>query len=186
MRIEQDAVGLSVFLTALPDARVALVWALVGLAALVPGMGFTMLGWPLVGPALVFVGLGWFLTAHWLTVFTREVPCDHLRIDHLGVRANLTRLGPDAEVEEVERGVRIHDDRTYVLTVPDPEERVRLVALIRTGLVGSKGRWEAGQGVPGELRALLPMAPGEARPLGELHAVAAPPGVRRARVSATG
>lgn len=164
MRLEQDEVGVSLFI----ERR--FVWsellggvALPGVLLLAFGLLATAVGLEWLGPALLFAGIGLCISVP----LTLEDPpsdlCTYLRFDHLGVRANGRRLSADARIEELERGLRLHDAGTVYLPVDDPAERDELRALLERSL----RQGDAGA-LPDEVRDLLQVPP-EVRARAAVH-----------------
>lgn len=165
MRIEQDEVGVSLFV------EQGFVWskllgglALPGLTLLLFGLIATLVGLEWVGPALLFVGIGMCISVP----LTMDDPpgdvCTYLRFDHLGVRANGRRLSADARIEELERGLRVHDAQTVYLPVADPAERRELAVLLERSLRRGDGARE----LPDDLLRLLAVPP-EVRARAAVH-----------------
>jgi hypothetical protein len=80
------------------------------------------------------------------------------------VRANGRRLSADARIEELERGVRLHDAQSVYLPVADPTERRELVGLLEQSLRCGDGARE----LPEDLLRLL-AAPPEVRARSAVH-----------------
>ena len=165
MRYEQDEVGVSLFLERRFDLKELLGGlALPGLILLGFGLVATVVGLEWAGPALLFAGIGLCISVP----LTLEDPpydlCTYLRLDHLGVRANGLRLSANARIEELERGLRVHDEGdgtaqggSIYLPADDASERAELRGLLERSLrLGDARR------IPQEARILLDVPP-EAR-----------------------
>lgn len=170
MRLEQDEVGVSLFIEpSFHWGRMLGGLTLPGLTLLVFGLVATLVGLEWAGPALLFVGIGLCISIP----LTLEDPptdlCTYLRFDHLGVRANGRRLSAEARIEELDRGLRLHDAGSVYLPVTDPVERRELVGLLERSLRCGDGGCElptALLDLKARARVARGRTPGDARRIG--------------------
>ncbi|MCB9668056.1 MAG: hypothetical protein H6734_01145 [Alphaproteobacteria bacterium] len=154
MRVEHDSGGVSVFLEADTNPLEVLFsglgvpgWVFVGF-----GLLQTLAGLAWAGPALVFVGIVLLISVPLAFNAQPREACDHLRIDHRGVRLGSVWVGEGASVQQHDEGLTVRDaERTYWLPVREAQERERLATMLRIAFARVRPTGE----VPVELAALV-------------------------------